>query len=843
LNKRLLSHASTITNNNQTGYKMNKDRNEPIIGLYDYLTTPTTKHPNSDTKYTAFIDLAKAFNSIPHDKLLTVLEFRLEQQNSTFSNYIKNMYNKLYYYNNVDAELSSKTRQECGIKQGCTISSTLFIIYFDLIIDSLSNLMSEEKLQHFIAAYADDLTISCSNENDLRKYMQLTIKLIRMLQLDLNEVKTEILITKPTANAPKSIKVPIVDAEVISFKVIEQARYLGFVFHQDLNFAKTITDLKVTYIISQYSNLLYNQFVPLHVKKLIIQRYLVSKLLSNAPTIGTLLSLNKTNKNTFKNNVSKEFTSLLTNAYAMPNTSRATSEINLYENINMTIPHHFVMLQAYSTIIKLINNHELTIDHVHDRLLTPTPTSPITNLITKMVTKLRKIKTTFVEPIKLTNPPPTPLFRQERWYYNALGALPNKTVDFLCRQQYKTLNTTFGKLKTRQDIRRTVRQNHPIPDAALTLIPIIPQLQQQMNLSPQSTQQLLACINGEEEIQQEYRCTNMYEMHELNIHIAPKLNKNGKKDWFNMLSQSLVMSKYSTLIPTVFSCDNTKASPLFTNKYTPKNSTQITAILFYQRRTAQSSQLTLKNGMLYPKYNWSLIHNLRLCRWKGETFRNNNTIQHICACGQYFDYNHILTCQQYETHRQIAIRATWRVLDHNNVASQITTTIQNIPRFKAKVRQLVDLLVTRPGIVGDTQHVRALKSKTLHQLKQHYNRERFKIKLHNQPMLVIDPMYYLHLIKWRSNNKYLYRLIIDPPWLDENNRTTIKLLLQLVILLYKIPQFESYKKLPTPSTIESYIGRLAVNNHLHYFHSPRTVQIIQYMVQYYNCSLLNLSQQ
>jgi hypothetical protein len=174
LNRRLLSITTTITSNNQTGYKTRRDRSEPIIGLYDYLDTPTTRNPNNRTKYTAFVDLAKAFNSIPHDKLLIVLEYKLQQQNTTFCNYIKGMYSSLYYYNNVESELSDQSHQQCGIKQGCTISSTLFIIYFDLIVDSLSQLMQKEPLQHFIAAYADDLTISCDSEANLSKYMALT---------------------------------------------------------------------------------------------------------------------------------------------------------------------------------------------------------------------------------------------------------------------------------------------------------------------------------------------------------------------------------------------------------------------------------------------------------------------------------------------------------------------------------------------------------------------------------------------------------------------------------------------------------------------------------------------
>ena len=425
-----------------------------------------------------------------------------------------------------------------------------------------------------------------------------------------------------------------------------------------------------------------------------------------------------------------------------------------------------------------------------------------------------------IEPIKLINPPSTPLFHQERWYYNALNALPNKTISFLCQQRYRNLNATFERLKTRQDIKRRVRQNQPIPDATTTLVPIIPQLQQEMNLLPQPTQQLLSRINGDEGVQQEYQCSNVYELHELNIHIAPKLNRNGKKDWYNMLNHSLAMSKYSTLIPTVFSCDNTKATTLFVNRYTPKNNIQTTAILFYQRRTAQSSQLTLKNEMLYPKYNWPFIHNLRLCRWNGVVFQNNTTIQQLCSCGQDLDYNHMLTCDHYRIHRQIAITKTWRVLNLSSVAAQIHTTVQNIPRCNSRVNQLVNLLITRPGIAGDVQHIQALKSKSLQRLKQHYRLGRFKINVPNKPPLVIDPLYYLHLIRWRSNNKYLYRLTIDPPWLDDDNRMTIKLLLQLMVLLYKIPQFKSYKTIPTPLTIESYINRLAVNNHLHYFHSP-----------------------
>jgi hypothetical protein len=157
----------------------------------------------------------------------------------------------------------------------------------------------------------------------------------------MNEVKTEVLITKPPNNAPPIINVPIIVNETISLKVVKKVKYLGFNFHKDLHFSTTIKDLNTKHVLSRYTNLMYNQFVPIHVKKLIMQRYITSQLLSNAPVIGLLMvQTPKLNKGTFKEKVSDKITTLLSHAYHLPNASRSTSKINLYENANMTMPHH-----------------------------------------------------------------------------------------------------------------------------------------------------------------------------------------------------------------------------------------------------------------------------------------------------------------------------------------------------------------------------------------------------------------------------------------------------------------------------------------------------------------------
>jgi hypothetical protein len=251
-----------------------------------------------------------------------------------------------------------------------------------------------------------------------------------------------------------------------------------------------------------------------------------------------------------------------------------------------------------------------------------------------------------------------------------------------------------------------------------------------------------------------------------------------------------------------------------------KTRIQTTGVLFYQRQTALSSQLILKSQMLYPRYNWVFINNLRLGRWVGCYFKNQRKIQHMCSCGSKFNYKHMLTCSHYKTHRQIAIKNTWDKLQKNNIALQITRTIQKIPQCRNKINQLVNTLVTRRGIAGDACHIQAIKSKSLSDLKEHYKQQLFRIITPNRRTLIIDPIYYLHLIKWRDSNKYLYRLILDPPWLDDYDRLTIKLLFQLVVLLCKTPIYMTYQHLPTPSTIESFIKRLSTTNQLHYFHSP-----------------------
>lgn len=835
LNARLSTIISSITSNNQTGYKSNRDRSEPIIGLFDYLNSPTpiinnnnnnhiTSYKTDLTKYTAFIDLAKAFNSIPHDKLLKVLQHKLQQQDSTFCNYIKYMYDHLFYYNNVNSSPSTMQKQSFGIKQGCTISSTLFIIYFDLIVNGVSKLMSKSPLKYFIAAYADDLVISCDSKSELRKYMKLIVKLLRLTQLDINSIKTEILITNPNSQIQHRTTLPVTisNTETIRFKVTDTVTYLGFKFHKNLTFASTCQDLNVKAITCKFNRLMYDHHIPIHVKKLILQRYVTAKLLSNAPVIGVFMSLDKANKTLFKKIISKPFTEMLVSSFHLPNVSKSTNPTNIYENINTMTPHHFALQQAFATIQKLIIFRETTIDHIKNRLNSPTQSSPITTTIEKLVIKMKQLKMPFVEKQDFISDDTKSYYLQDRWYYDAIDTLPTAVLDFLSTPPYTTDPTSiFANL---HQIIIVNKVKHPRPNgrqsAMVTLTNTIPAINNPNNQYPSKTLELFKQADSQQH-DAPIRCRSMSIFHNTNIHIPPKLIKSGKRDWMNLLSHSLTLSKYSQHLPTVFATNSMTVEPIYYNDYTKMSKFQSTAALFYINRTALSSNLVLKLEMYYPNYNWMFIHNIRLCKWTGATFYNKTKQQHKCQCGQDISYNHILLCKELRSHRQLAINNTWDVLRMNNVAAQIEATIVNLPTYRNEINNMVNQLVNRPRIRDNPHHINAIRSKSITTLTTYYNHNQFYIQGSKiNESLSINPTYYLFHVKWRNSLKYLYRFITDPPWIDAEDRITVRLLFKFVTYLHRFPLFTTYKKLPKTTTIETFIKTLDEQNNLHFFHSP-----------------------
>lgn len=86
-------------------------------------------HQNKNKIFSCFVDFRKAFDSIWHDDLF--LKLLVKGAGGKVYNIIKTMYTQMKWavkVNNMETDFFPQSR---GVKQGCSLSPTLFNIYID----------------------------------------------------------------------------------------------------------------------------------------------------------------------------------------------------------------------------------------------------------------------------------------------------------------------------------------------------------------------------------------------------------------------------------------------------------------------------------------------------------------------------------------------------------------------------------------------------------------------------------------------------------------------------------------------------------------------------------------
>ena len=116
-----------------------------------------------------FVDLEKACDRIPRDKLWAVLlQYGIGGQ-------LRNAIKSLYVHSEVCARVNSATtkpfRVSVGLRQGCSLSPILFLIYMDSIVKKSESCggvkIGECTIQRLL--FADDLVLLDSTQNGLQQ--------------------------------------------------------------------------------------------------------------------------------------------------------------------------------------------------------------------------------------------------------------------------------------------------------------------------------------------------------------------------------------------------------------------------------------------------------------------------------------------------------------------------------------------------------------------------------------------------------------------------------------------------------------------------------------------------
>jgi ribonuclease HI len=171
-----------------------------------------------------FADFQKAFDSINHDAIFTLLE-SVGFDNGTV-NSVRALFSDAHCHTTIQGAVPMKIDFHSGVKQGCPLSPSLFILVMDVLIDMLVTLTDAD-----VKCFADDLAVGAENIQHMLPTIKKCFKIFGLATgLRINTAKSAIV---PTAGA-ESLRTHLHTIGWADMPVLGQVIYLGIPIGRDV---------------------------------------------------------------------------------------------------------------------------------------------------------------------------------------------------------------------------------------------------------------------------------------------------------------------------------------------------------------------------------------------------------------------------------------------------------------------------------------------------------------------------------------------------------------------------------------------------------------------------------
>ncbi|CAL8135175.1 unnamed protein product [Orchesella dallaii] len=192
--------------------------------------------------FAVFVDLSKAFDSIPHTKLWQrLIDVGIS---SKFLKFLMTMYSQIFAFIKTPFGESDKFPIQKSVLQGESLSPKLFTIFIEELVNKLRN----SKISHIpigkakihVLLYADDIIILATNAIDLQEKVSLMQEYFSEQCLIINLEKTKLVIFH-TRKRRKRVVPNIMYGQSI-IEIADKYTYLGVTFYSNMDYHKTCTE-------------------------------------------------------------------------------------------------------------------------------------------------------------------------------------------------------------------------------------------------------------------------------------------------------------------------------------------------------------------------------------------------------------------------------------------------------------------------------------------------------------------------------------------------------------------------------------------------------------------------
>ena len=236
LNNRLKQYieSNNILSDEQNGFR---NMRSCIDHLYVLITILKQRKLKKKETFVCFIDFQRAFDSVTHD--LLVYKLLKNGIDGKFLKILKNSYSNMYSAIRLNGYYTEWFPVNSGVRQGDVLSSTLFGIYIDDLVQEIKDLnmgIHFEDVFINILLYADDVLLIAESENELQCMINKVAEWCQKWRLAVNCNKTNI-IHFCKKNVNKLYTFTIFNEPI---EVVESYRYLGLMLFEDLNITKSV---------------------------------------------------------------------------------------------------------------------------------------------------------------------------------------------------------------------------------------------------------------------------------------------------------------------------------------------------------------------------------------------------------------------------------------------------------------------------------------------------------------------------------------------------------------------------------------------------------------------------